>query len=153
MKRNTRGRVVLFLLIGVIALLLGCENPAGSDSAGEGGLSGDDDPTENPVGEGVLTDGVLTIDFGEPDIPQLVFLGAVEEVPAGEELTLTLEGTFSGHRWFLNGSVAHPALSSAGDVATVDTGLINHGVHTVSVIVAEGSSGQATFSVVDFAAE
>lgn len=138
MIRNTSGLVVLILLIGAVALLSGCENPTGGDSVGEGGPAGD---------------GVLTIDLEEPDIPQLVLAGAVDEVPAGEELTLTLEGTFSSHRWFLDGLAAHPALSSAGNVATVDTGLVTRGVHTVGVIVAEGYSGLVAFSVVDPPAE
>lgn len=177
--RGNRGiwTVLMVLLVFVLlsGMLSGCDNPAGSDgsngnednpAAGDGpdnsgddssddnsddsGDSNDDDSGDNsdPVG-----DGSVDIDFENPVFPEIVFTGATEEVTAGVLLVVSVEGTYTGHSWYLNGSDSHDGMSAVGDSVTIDTNLLNHGTHTLSLIVAEGYSGQVSFTVVDAPAE
>ncbi len=77
----------------------------------------------------------------------------MDEVVRPGALVVSVDGPFTDHVWYLNGSRDHGGLTTDGATATIDTGAIARGTHVVSVIVAEGYSSRFSFVVVDAAVE
>jgi len=84
-----------------------------------------------------------------PEDPTVTFSGSTDTLHKGDVLTVGADGDYSGHVWRLNGQLSHPALTPTGSSATIDTSHLDHGAHTVSVVVAEGHSAQFSFLVKD----
>jgi hypothetical protein len=91
----------------------------------------------------------VTLDFENPEDPTVTFSGSTDTLRKGDVLTVGADGGYSGHVWRLNGRVSHAALTATGSSATIDTSHLDHGTHTVSVVVAEGYSAQFSFLVKD----
>ena len=93
--------------------------------------------------------GTVTIDFQNPDDPAILFAGASDQVLKGTDLAVSVSGPYTGHTWYLDGSDTDPALTAAGASATIATGGLGYGTHTVTLIVAEGYSASFSFDIVD----
>jgi hypothetical protein len=91
----------------------------------------------------------VTLAFENPEDPTVTFSGSTDTLHKGDVLTVGADGDYSGHVWRLNGQLSHPALTAAGSSATIDTSHLDHGTHTVSLVVAEGYSAQFSFLVKD----
>ena len=105
----------------------------------------------SPTGNGELdADGAadVTVEFPAVETSEVTFTGATSSVVKPELLFVSVEGEFTGHVWYLNGSTEHAGISADADAATIDTAEIGYGTHSVGVIVAEGYSAQFSFNVV-----
>mgnify|MGYP006281572845 CR=1 FL=1 len=95
--------------------------------------------------------GTVEILFDNPDDPTIVFSGGSSPIDQGSMLTVTVEGAYTGHEWFLNSHppASHQGLGTNGAEANIDTSQLGLGVHTLHVFVAEGYSASIAFEVVD----
>ncbi|MFW5786212.1 MAG: InlB B-repeat-containing protein, partial [bacterium] len=93
--------------------------------------------------------GIVHIDFQNPDDPEILFAGAGDQVLKGAELAISVGGSYTGHEWYLDGSDTHTALTADGASATIATGDLGYGTHTVSLFVSGGYSASFSFDVVD----
>lgn len=91
----------------------------------------------------------ITIDFQNPENPAITFTGAVDEIARGEPLTVVASAGYLQYDWYLDGSTSDPALSAVDDRATIDTGTLGFGTHTVTLIVDDLYSGRFSFRVVN----
>jgi hypothetical protein len=119
-------------------------NSFGPFGAEEGWVEFDPVTPTLPVAEGTVQ-----IDFDNPDNPEISFTGATDTLRKGEVVTVGADGGYTGHVWRLNGQVSHTALTATGSSAAIDTSHLDHGTHTVSLVVTEGYSAQFSFNVVD----
>lgn len=130
-----------------LVMVAGCAAPTGTT------VPDGSDPDEGGGTETDAGDAGVTVEFPADDAPEIAFSGVVSEVVRPGALVVSVDGSFTGHAWYLNGSGDHVGLTTDGATATIDTGAIARGTHAVSVIVAEGFSGRFSFVVVDVAAE
>ena len=118
------------MLFVIIPAFIACSSPIGNDEPDRAGAAD------------------VAIEFPVVETPEVVFTGAASSVVKPESLLVSVEGGFTGHVWYLNGSTEHAGISADADAATIDTAEIGYGTHSVGVIVAEGYSAQFSFNVV-----
>jgi uncharacterized repeat protein (TIGR02543 family) len=90
----------------------------------------------------------ISVDFENPEDPTITFEGASSQVNRGTTMVVSVEQSFGSYTWFVDGSTDSAALSPNGSGATVDTGELSYGTHTLSVVTGEGYSAQFSFDVV-----
>ena len=100
-----------------------------------------------------LPKGSVSVSFENPEDPSITFGGATDEVVKGNALSVNAQGSYSGHSWYLNGSSDHAALTTDDAEATIDTGELGYGTHSISLFVSEGYSAGFSFAVVDSVTE
>jgi uncharacterized repeat protein (TIGR02543 family) len=91
----------------------------------------------------------VSVEFSDPANPDITFTGTSDEVSRGTVVSVTAPGGYTGYTWYLDGTSTSSALSSTDEQATIDTTTLGLGSHTVSVVLAEGYSGQFSFQVVE----
>lgn len=92
----------------------------------------------------------VTIDFSDPDDPEVTFDFAGGEVDRGTVLDVSASSGYSSYEWYVDGlpEDQSAAISADGETATVDTGELGPGPHTLAVVVDGLYSAQLSFTVV-----
>lgn len=91
----------------------------------------------------------VIINFQNPANPEITFTGNVAQVVRGQLLEVSASAGYAEYTWYLDGDSAAAALSTAGSSATIDTGGLPLGTHSLAVVVSGGYSGQFSFDVVE----
>lgn len=95
-----------------------------------------------------------SITFDNPNDPDVSFSGAADgdSVSQGTDLTLTAPAGYSSYTWYLNGTEAPTTgISATDNSATVTTGDLALGTHSVALVVGDGAnlySAQVDITVV-----
>ena len=96
----------------------------------------------------------VSITFDNPDDPDVSFSGAADgdSITKGTDLSLIAPTGYTSYVWYLNGTDAPTTgISATGNSATVTTGDLALGTHSVAVVVGDGTnlySAQVDFTVV-----
>lgn len=95
----------------------------------------------------------VSITFDNPDDPDVSFSGATDgdSVTGGTTLSLNAPGGYATYTWYLNGTPAPTTgIAASGQSATVTTGDLVFGTHSVALVVGDGTnlySAQVDFTV------